>query len=186
MHFTKSRLSLQVPRDFRPRSTQTADRHREAREHLDPNSDELNGALGLQQELLLCLDRDAAPEKTGEWKLCLLAEEGQLTLLYRKDWYHAENMRRLAETTASIAAQLPGCEKLCALSLIGGGDLAVLESFPHWELAPSAKNVTELLARSVAKYPNSTAIIYENERLTYAQLDRMTDAVAAAHAILSK
>jgi amino acid adenylation domain-containing protein len=162
----------------------TADRHREAREHLAPDGGELNDALGLQQELLLCFDRNAAPERTGEWKLCLLAEEGQLTLLYRKDWYHAENMRRLAETTASIAAQLPGCEKLCTLSLISDRDLAVLESFPHWELAPSAKNVTELLARSVAKYPNSTAIIYENERLTYAQLDRMTDAIAAGIAAL--
>ncbi len=131
-------------------------------------------------KLLLCFDRDAAPERSGEWKLCLLAEEGQLSLFYRKDWFQAENMRRLAEMTAGIAAQLPGCEKLCALSLIGGGDLAVLESFPHWELAPSAANVTELLARSVAKYPGSTAILYDGERLTYAQLDRMTDAVAAA------
>ena len=159
--------------------TSVADRRREAREHLGPDAGELNGALGLQQELLLCFDRDAAPERSGEWKLCLLAEEGQLSLFYRKDWFQAENMRRLAEMTAGIAAQLPGCEKLCALSLIGGGDLAVLESFPHWELAPSAANVTELLARSVAKYPGSTAILYDGERLTYAQLDRMTDAIAA-------
>ncbi len=156
-----------------------ADRRREAREHLGSDIGELNDALGLPQELLLCFDRDTAPDRAGEWRLCLLAEEGQLTLFYRKDWYHAENMRRLVEMTASIAAQLPGCEKLCMLSLISDRDLAALESFPHWELAPSAGNVVELLARSFAKFPNRTAVIYENERLTYAQLDRLTDAIAA-------
>ncbi len=157
----------------------TAERRREAREHLDAEAGELKDALGIQQDLLLCFDRDNTPDRAGDWKLCLLKEEGQLTLFYRKDWYHAENMRRLSDTMASVAAQLPACEKLCTLSLIGDKDLTALESFPHWEMAPSAGNVPELLARSVAKHPKSTAIVYEGERLSYGQLDRMTDAIAA-------
>ena len=70
----------------------TAERRREAREHLDAEAGELKDALGIQQDLLLCFDRDNTPDRAGDWKLCLLKEEGQLTLFYRKDWYHAENM----------------------------------------------------------------------------------------------
>ncbi|MBO7405152.1 MAG: hypothetical protein J6V24_09350, partial [Clostridia bacterium] len=75
-----------------------------------PYADEagLAEALGLNRELLLSFDEDAAPDPAGEWKLCLSQTDGALCLFYREEWYLRENMRRLAETVVSVAKQLPG------------------------------------------------------------------------------
>ncbi|MCR5682210.1 MAG: amino acid adenylation domain-containing protein, partial [Clostridiales bacterium] len=150
----------------------------DAREH--PYADEagLAETLGLNRELLLSFD-DAAPDPAGEWKLCLSRTDGALTLFYREGWYLCENMRRLAETVVTVAKQLPGIGCLRDLTLIGEDDLALLGTFPHWELPPSAGSVPEILKRSFEKYPDRRAVVYEGEALTYRELDKKTDAIAA-------
>lgn len=150
-----------------------------ALEHLGPKDDALAEALYINRELLIAFDEGFEPDPGVEWKLCLRACGSEWTLFYRRDWFLADNMRRLAETVTAVAKQLPGCEKLRVLTLVSDADHATLDAFPHWELAPSAKSVPELLAQAIAQHPDSTAIVYEGEALTYARLDRLTDAIAA-------
>lgn len=149
------------------------------REHPYPEEEALAEALGLHRELLLSFDAGFEPDAAAEWTLCLRAEAGRLTLFFRRDWFNPENMRRLADMAARVAAQLNGGGKLKDLQLASDEDAAAMESFPHPQHTVSAKNVPELLARAAAKYPESTAVVYEGEVLTYAQMDRITDAAAA-------
>lgn len=156
-----------------------ASRRSTALQHLGPAADALSEALCLNRELLLCLDADAEPDAAEDWKLCLRAQAGALTLFYRQDWFLAGNMRRFAETVARVADQLPYAARLRDMRLISREDLATLRTFPHCQLPPSAKSVPEILARAVSKYPDNVAVVYEGEALTYAQLDQKTDAIAA-------
>lgn len=147
--------------------------------HASDDEASLADALSLSRDILLSWEAFSEEASCGEWKLCFVPSDGGLTLLYREGWYLAENMRRLAETVVSVAGQLSGTGRLRGMNLIGDGDLALLETFPHWELPPSAESVPELLKRSFEKYPDHRAVVYEGEALTYRQLDRKTDAIAA-------
>ena len=155
-----------------------AERRNEAHAFLGPDEEELAENLQLNRDLLLSFDPDFVPDAAQAWKICLRQDEGELTLFYRKDWYRAENMRRLAEMVVRIAKQLPSCETLRDMMLIGDDDCAQLASFPFYELPPSAENVPAILRRAFTQYPDNIAVVFEGETLTYAQLDRKTDAIA--------
>lgn len=156
-----------------------AARRKAALEHPGPDEAALAEELQISREMLLCFDAGYVPPEDGTWKVCLRAEDRQWTLFYRRDWYLEDNMRRLAETAGLVAEQLPECGKPREMKLVSQEDLAALEGFPRGERAPSASNVPEMLARAAAATPDHTAIVFEGDQLTYAQLDRRTDAIAA-------
>ncbi len=156
-----------------------AERRAAALEHPGAPERELAEALCISRELLICFDDSFEPDTKAEWKLCLRIDGEDWKLFYRQDWYLADNMQRLAKTVALVARQLPDCEKLRELTLSDSDDLALLESFPHWEKAPSAPCVPQMFSRAAKMYPDRIAVVYEDETLTYAQLDQKTDAIAA-------
>ncbi len=160
-------------------TSSAAARLEECREHRQPGGDPAE-ALGLSRDLLLCFNPAYVPDPAETWKLCLRAEADRLTLFYRENRFLRENMRRLAETAVRTAEQLPSCGRLRDIILAGEKDLAELEGFPHRDVPPSARSVTEILKRSADLYADRTAVVYEGETMTYAELDRMTDAVAGA------
>lgn len=156
-----------------------AERRAAALEHPGAPERELAEALCISRELLICFDDSFEPDTKAEWKLCLRIDGEDWKLFYRQDWYLADNMQRLAKTVALVARQLPDCEKLRELTLSDSDDIALLESFPHWEKAPSASCVPQMFSRAAKMYPDRIAVVYEDETLTYAQLDQKTDAIAA-------
>lgn len=153
--------------------------HRGSAERPVPDAETLADALGLNREILLSFDAGFVPDESEDWKLCLLALPDKLVLFFRRNWFFSENMRRFVQTAASVADQLSVCGRLQNISFISDDDVITIENFPRQELPPSAGNVVEILSRAFLRYPDHTALVYEGETISYAQLDRMTDAIAA-------
>ncbi|MBQ5970400.1 MAG: amino acid adenylation domain-containing protein [Clostridia bacterium] len=155
-----------------------------AAEHPLTDADALAQALDLHRDLFLSFDKSFLPAESGEARLCLQVLPGELRFFYRENLFHAENMRRFLKATAQVARQLTEYKKLKDLCLVSEDDLKTLESFPYRKVQPSAQSVTQILARAFSRYPDHTAVVYENETFSYAQLDRVSNAIAAKIASL--
>ncbi len=160
---------------------------REALAHAGPDEEAIAAETGLQRELLLSLDASFVPEAEAgacPWRLCLAAGEDHLTLWYREGWYLRDNMRRLAETAASVAAQLRAVPRLRDLTLVNHEDLALLERFAGRAVPPAAPTVNALLTEAFRRWPERTAVVCGETRLTYARLAELSDRLAARLAAL--
>ena len=153
--------------------------HCEAAERASADSDKVLGALGLNRDVLFVLDEEFRPDEAEDWKLCLQVLPEKHILYFRRNRFHADNMRRFMQTAETVASQLNECGRLRDVRLIGDEDLAALESFPRHETPPSAANVIGIMSKAFKTYADNTAVVYEDEAYTYAELDRLTDAVAA-------
>ncbi|MBQ4286198.1 MAG: AMP-binding protein, partial [Bacteroidales bacterium] len=104
----------------------------------------------------------------------------QMRFWYQKDKY---SQAILANFTESFSACLNSMEKAATvdeLSFASPGQLRTLDSFnPGACSFDTEVTVLELFRKSLAADPDHTALVYQDKHLTYRQIDRLSDNLAA-------
>lgn len=120
---------------------------------------------------------------TGEQLALQLYKRGgvyHIRAEYRSDRYSEALVRILLESYGNILRRLYRVETLGELTLTTASHLEAIRRWNHTEQPYDAsQTVVSLFAAACAKYPENTAVIYEDETLCYAELDRRSDALAA-------
>lgn len=103
----------------------------------------------------------------------------RIRLEYRCEKYDEELMDELADAYIQILNQLDK-EKIAEISVLTKADYhKVVEEFNDTFVNyPREKCVHELFAEQVTKTPEQTALVFEDKRFTYRQLDEMSNSLA--------
>jgi len=114
-----------------------------------------------------------------------VGERITLDIEYRSDLFSERLMRTLATAYGTVLAQLlsvPADTRVSALALVTPGEEAGLKrtACGGVSLASPTDTVPALFRKAADAYGENTAIVYRNQALTYGELDRLTDSMAAA------
>lgn len=72
------------------------------------------------------------------------------------------------------------CENIRDIELCDNGQVQVLDSFnPAEEITPSGDTVLSLFKEAASRYPDNCAVIFKDRRLSYSELDTLTDRIAS-------
>ncbi|MEU3603373.1 amino acid adenylation domain-containing protein [Streptomyces sp. NPDC006798] len=107
----------------------------------------------------------------------------ELTLAYRPDLYDAETARRIAERLARLvrAASEDGSVPVGRLHTLPEPERAALLALGDDTGHPvEPVSVADLFAAQAARTPAETALVFEEERLSYAELDARANRLARA------
>ncbi|MBR1538740.1 MAG: amino acid adenylation domain-containing protein, partial [Bacteroidales bacterium] len=90
-------------------------------------------------------------------------------------------MQHFADTMEALVGQMLSDGPLDALSLVQGRNLEELDGFNRYgREVDLSQTIVSLFRRQAAETPDAPAVSYGNTVLSYRELDRMTDALAAA------
>ncbi|MFJ5631438.1 amino acid adenylation domain-containing protein [Streptomyces goshikiensis] len=140
--------------------------------------------------------REAAVERHGigwthsvdgtHYPLTLAVTPGralELTLAYRPDLYDEQTARGLAGRLAALVEQLAdaGALPVGRLATLAAGEReALLAKGDDTGYAVPDTTVIDLFAEQAARTPEDTALVFEDERLSYAELDARANRLARA------
>ena len=132
------------------------------------------------------------PYQTSKFDLTLSAEERpqglSLEIEYCSDLFREETIIRLSEHFKRIleAVLADQAQPIAALNYLSDSEQGeLLETFNHTEVAyPRDKTVVDLFSEQVARTPDNLAVVFEEERLTYRELDKKSSQLA--HCLLSQ
>ncbi len=124
------------------------------------------------------------PPKEVQADLSVMVMKGQggyeITLDYRTDLYRVETARGLQRMFVQVLEGMLTCAALREMTLVSESDLRLLERFHGEELRyDKSQTVVDLFREQVRRTPEHTAVIYTDRTYTYAQLDDLTDRLAA-------
>lgn len=116
-------------------------------------------------------------------QLFFYGEKGVLEVEYRSDLFSEEIMRTLASVFDVVLKQvmtLPGETKVSELALADVDETreALLLSEGGRSSVGADATVVGLLKDAAARYPENVAVVYRDRRLTYRELDEITDRLA--------
>ena len=104
----------------------------------------------------------------------------EVSLEYRRDIYREETARGLLGMFLQTLRGMFSCERLEQISLVSELDIQILDHFNDTEKTyDSSKTVIDLFREQAQRTPENTAIIYSDRNYTYAQIDEITDRLAA-------
>ncbi len=99
---------------------------------------------------------------------------------YRSDLYSEEFIEILLKSFENILKKMLTVTKVSELSLCGYDELEKLDRWNHTQTDyDRSQTVVSLFDRAADKYPDNTAVIYEDEKLTYADVRKKSEAIAA-------
>lgn len=103
----------------------------------------------------------------------------ELRFEYRSDLYSEETVRSFADTYIKILEELMCKKYLSEIELISSSQRALLDEFNDNE-APYdlSKTIVDWFEEQAKKAPDSTAVVYKDTSLSYAQLDLIADKIA--------
>jgi hypothetical protein len=115
----------------------------------------------------------------GKYDLNLLVQERKGTLVYNKDYYEAATISRFTGHYINTLERLtadPGMP-VCRFSFLTGEERHQL--LVDWNRTrahyPFAKTIIRLFEEEVEKTPQNTAVVYEDNQLTYRELQRQVN-----------
>ena len=104
----------------------------------------------------------------------------ELRFWYRPDQYSEHILRNFADSFSAVLASLEKAQTLADLQFVSA---ALRKETDRFQPAPLAadpgKTVVDLFRAHVADNPQQTAIVFGDKRLTYAEVDRLSDNLAA-------
>ena len=110
-----------------------------------------------------------------------LAVEGD----FRSDVYDIGFITGLAKSLCLAASSMMKAETMSGLSMTDGADEAVLDAFNDNAISyDEVHTIVDLFRQAAAEGPDRTALIFKEKRITYAELDEMTDRLALHFASL--
>lgn len=128
----------------------------------------------------------AEPLVTGDVQadvsVMVMKEQGgyEISLEYRTDLYREETARGLLNMLLQVLKGMLSCEKLGQIALASELDMQILDRFNETEFSyDSSKTVVDLFREQARSLPSHTAVVYTDRSYTYAQVDEMTDRLAA-------
>lgn len=134
----------------------------------------LEKELGLKGDVIFGRGGDLPP------LINLYVSGDEVFLRYRKALYSEANMRRFLNLYLSILDGFSSCEKLSEIVLQSPEDRALTESFNRsvMELGDSP-TVVRLFSDQASLTPDNTAVVFADIRLTYSEVDEITDRIAS-------
>lgn len=103
-----------------------------------------------------------------------------LSIDYQSDLYDASTMERLVSLFETVLNGFLSCRIFAQIPLLGAGDLAVYEQVNRTESPyDSSLSLVDLLRAQAARTPENTAVAFRDIRLSYRDLDMVTDRLAA-------
>lgn len=103
----------------------------------------------------------------------------ELRFEYRTDLYREETIRSFADTYVKILEEFMTKGKLFEVELINSTQKELLDEFNNNEVPyDKTKTVVDLFREQANKNPDKTAVVYKDRRLSYIELDRITDRLA--------
>ena len=98
---------------------------------------------------------------------------------YRSDRYSRDWAESFMETYLQIVREMFAKETLQEMTLVSEAYKQRLEGFNHTEKAIEETDIVTLFRRAAAQYPERTAVICGENRMTYRELDAISDRIAA-------
>lgn len=104
----------------------------------------------------------------------------EISLEYRRGLFREESMQGLLGMLRQVLLGMLSCERLEQIALASGSALQLLDRFNETEADyDHAETVIDRFRAQAKALPGHTAVVYRDKRYTYAQLDRVTDSLAA-------
>ncbi len=107
--------------------------------------------------------------------------EPTLSIEYDNGQYSAGMMQNLAQSVCNAASAFASAPDapLRSISLLNSGQIEVLDSFNQTEVPyDNTQTVVSLFRHQVEKYPDNIAMVYHDLRLTYKQVDELSESIA--------
>ncbi len=155
-------LSL-TAKDFDEDSAHASFSYEELREELDLKTDVIYG----KADNINC-------------NLSLAVSGKDVSIKYRKCLYSEGNIKRFAKLFVAIIKGFSTAKFLKDLELQSDEDKALIEEFNNTE-TPLVEypTIVRLFRQQAQKTPDKVAVVFKNNRLTYSQLDDLSDRIAA-------
>ena len=159
---------------------QTAEGLQQSAAHTAPAYAQLAEALGLDLPLLFCYGAEAADDSELTF-VCGAPKDGacQVALRYNSGSYSKDWAESFTSTYRQIVAEMLAKDSLQDLLLVGEPELSLLDSLNQNEESRDPADVVAQFRRAASDHPDHVAIITEQARYSYKEMDRITDAVAA-------
>ncbi|MBQ5316381.1 MAG: amino acid adenylation domain-containing protein [Oscillospiraceae bacterium] len=120
---------------------------------------------------------------TGEQFAVQMYKKGgvySIRVEYRSDLYSAEFVDIFVNSFENVLARMLSAEKIGEISLAGYKELETLREWNRKETDyDRSQTVVSLFRRAAERYPDNTAVIFGDTSLTYAEVDRRSDSIAA-------
>ncbi|MBQ9192890.1 MAG: amino acid adenylation domain-containing protein [Bacteroidales bacterium] len=149
------------------------------RKHDGYTGQEAAGELELDRSMLLRGPGAAGDLRDGADLVCCWAPDG-VTVLYRPDKYSEELLGQFARSLCACLCSMDGAGSVRDLSFATQEQVAEVEGFnPPPVDFDIDLTLLDLFRENVSRYPDHPAVVYKGTLLTYAQLDALTDRLAA-------
>lgn len=147
--------------------------------------------LGLRSDILFTyqgtlfntLDMLETPDTQANLSFFVFKRDShyEVRAAYRTCLYEEQNIRRLMELFGRIVKGFAECETFRQIPLQSEQDRAQIARFNQTEQPlPEDQSIVSLFRQQAARTPENTAVVYKDARLTYAQVEELTDGIAAA------
>ncbi len=120
-------------------------------------------------------------ESDYEMRLYLWRKDGKYLFeaVYRDDHYSREFMDSLAECVEMVLIGLLECDRLSKISLVESRQEELMEEWNRTEYDHPSRDVVSMFRDTVRTFPDREAVVFKEETLTYAELDDISERIAA-------
>ena len=137
---------------------------------------------------LPCLDEELDKNTTGgdlEVELMSVADGLKIYIEYNSSKYSPEFIRIFAQCYENVLRQFLTKNLISEIETIDGDQEKQLDGFNDTDTPyDGSQTVVSLFREAVRKYPDNIAVIFKDKKFTYAELDRISDDIAAQIACL--
>ncbi len=102
-----------------------------------------------------------------------------ISLNYRSDYYSVQWAESFADTYITIVKELLSRELLSEVEFVSKEASERMDIFNDTDLTRAFEDVVSLFRRCANNTPNANAVVAEGRTITYDEMDKLTDAVAA-------
>ena len=103
-----------------------------------------------------------------------------LTAEYRGDMYEADTIERILESYETAFDSMMRSRYVSEISILSSAQEKVLDGFNETEVPyDREKTVLDMFGEIVGKYPDNTAVVYRDVRISYRELDQVSDRIGA-------
>ncbi len=117
--------------------------------------------------------------KTDDYKLAISVESNDndysIEADYRSDLYEKSSIINILQSFKAVFENLTICQNVKEISILSKEQEAELDIFNNTETQfDSSKTVVDMFNDMVTKYPQNTAVVYQNNRYSYTKLNTIT------------
>ena len=101
--------------------------------------------------------------------------EYYLTAEYRSDLYLEETVQNIMDSYNAAFKSIFGCRNVSDVTILSEQQEKMLDSFNETEVSYDvSKTVVDMFEAAAAQYPDNTAVVYEEVRYTYSEVEKIT------------